>query len=232
MEKNVVHKDLTYSEAIEKVIFDNGGYASLKYIYENIEKYRKKTGLTPDNTIQERVQRDNRFTRIAKGVYALTDFVNTLENNNDKYIEFSESEVLLKPIKKIKTEKTVNQKIRIGQNDFRQALLKSLKKCPITHLDEKRLLIASHIKPWVYCDNNERLDINNGFLLSPLFDKLFDKSVGLITFSSEKEILISNKLSKENIQRLGIEHRQIINDLPVNGREEFLEYHRKYIFQG
>ncbi|KLE06218.1 MULTISPECIES: HNH endonuclease [Arcobacteraceae] len=232
MEKNIVYKDLTYSEAIEKVIFDNGGYASLKYIYENIEKYRKKTGLTPDNTIQERVQRDNRFTRIAKGVYALTDFVNTLENNNDKYIEFSENEVVLKPIKKIETEKTISQKIRIGQNDFRQALLKSLKKCPITHLDEKRLLIASHIKPWVYCDNNERLDINNGFLLSPLFDKLFDKSVGLITFTSEKEILISNKLSKENIKRLGIKHRQIINDLPLNGREEFLEYHRKYIFQG
>lgn len=232
MEKNIVYKDLTYSEAIEKVIIDNGGYASLKYIYENIEKYRKKTGLTPDNTIQERVQRDNRFTRIAKGVYALTDFVNTLENNNDKYIEFSENEVVLKPIKKIETEKTISQKIRIGQNDFRQALLKSLKKCPITHLDEKRLLIASHIKPWVYCDNNERLDINNGFLLSPLFDKLFDKSVGLITFTSEKEILISNKLSKENIKRLGIKHRQIINDLPLNGREEFLEYHRKYIFQG
>ena len=232
MEKNIVYKDLTYSEAIEKVIFDNGGYASLKYIYENIEKYRKKTGLTPDNTIQEKVQRDNRFTRIAKGIYALTDFVNTLENNNDKYIEFSENEVVLKPIKKIETEKTISQKIRIGQNNFRQALLKSLKKCLITHLDEKRLLIASHIKPWVYCDNNERLDINNGFLLSPLFDKLFDKSVGLITFTSEKEILISNKLSKENIQRLGIKHRQIINDLPLNGREEFLEYHRKYIFQG
>ncbi|HRL10186.1 MAG TPA: hypothetical protein PLZ88_12025 [Aliarcobacter sp.] len=65
-----------------------------------------------------------------------------------------------------------------------------------------------------------------------MFDKLFDKSVGLITFTSQKEILISNKLSKENIQRLGIEHRQIINDLPVGGREEFLEYHKKYIFQG
>lgn len=227
-----MYKDLTYSEAIEKVILDNGGYAPLKYIYENIEKYRKKTGLTPDNTIQERVQRDNRFTRIAKGVYALTDFVNTLENNNDKYIEFSENEVVLKPIKKIETEKTVSQKIRIGQNDFRQDLLRSLKKCPITQINEKRLLIASHIKPWVYCDNNERLDIRNGFLLSPLFDKLFDKSVGLITFTSQKEILISNKLSKENIQRLGITHRQIIEDLPVIGREEFLEYHRKYIFQG
>lgn len=37
-----MHKDLTYSEAIEKVIFDNGGYAPLKHIYDNIEKYRKK----------------------------------------------------------------------------------------------------------------------------------------------------------------------------------------------
>lgn len=232
MDKNIENKELTYSEAIEKVIIDNGGYAPLKYIYENIEKYRIKTGLTPDNTIQERVQRDNRFTRIAKGVYALTDFINKLENSDDKYIEFVDNEVIIKNIKRYETEKIVSQKIRVGQNDFRQALLKSLKKCPITNLDEKRLLIASHIKPWVYCDNNERLDINNGFLLSPLFDKLFDKSVGLITFTSQKEILISNKLSKENIQRLGIEHRQIINDLPVGGREEFLEYHKKYIFQG
>lgn len=81
-------------------------------------------------------------------------------------------------------------------------------------------------------NNEERLDVNNGFLLSPLFDKLFDKSVGLITFTPQKEILISKRLSKENIQRLGIAHRQIIEDLPVMGREEFLEYHKKYIFQG
>ena len=232
MGSNIVHKDLTYSEAIEKVILDNGGYAPLKYIYDNIEKYRKKTGLTPDNTIQERVQRDNRFTRIAKGIYALTDFVNKLENSDDNYIEFSGSDVVMKKVERAETEKIVSQKIRLGQNDFRQALLKNLKQCPITHINEKRLLIASHIKPWVYCDNNERLDIKNGFLLSPLFDKLFDKSVGLITFTPQKEILISNKLSKDNIQRLGIEHRQIIEDLPVSGREEFLEYHRKYIFQG
>lgn len=230
--ENMQDIKLTYSDAIEMVMIDNGGFASLKYIYDNIEKYRKKTGLTPDNTIQERVQRDLRFTRIAKGVYALTDFINQLENNNEKYIEIANSEVLIKTINKKETEKIVSQKIRIGQSDFRQALLKSLKKCPITQLNEKRLLIASHIKPWVYCDSNERLDINNGFLLSPLFDKLFDKSVGLITFTAQKEILISNKLTNDNIQRLGIIHRQIINDLPISGREEFLEYHRKYIFQG
>ena len=89
---------------------------------------------------------------------------------------------------------------------FRQEI-KKFKKCPITNLDEKKtLLITSHIKPWVYCDNNKRLDINNGFLLSPLFDKLFDKSVdGLLLLYFTKEILISNKLkNKENIQRLGL----------------------------
>ncbi len=59
---------ITYSEAIEKVMIDNGGFAPLKLIYQNIEKYRQKTGETPDNTIQERVQRDGRFTRIALGV--------------------------------------------------------------------------------------------------------------------------------------------------------------------
>lgn len=69
---------LTYSEAIEKVMIDNGGFASLKHIYQNIGKYRGKTGKTPNNSIQERVQRDNRFTNIKLGVYALTGYLNKL----------------------------------------------------------------------------------------------------------------------------------------------------------
>jgi hypothetical protein len=69
-------------------------------------------------------------------------------------------------------------------------------------------------------------------LLSPLFDKLFDKGIGLITFTAEKRILISNKISKENIARLNISNNQGIGNLDINGREEFLEYHRKFIFQG
>lgn len=73
---------LTYSKAIEKVMIENGGFASLKFIYKNIEKYRTKTGLTPDNTIQERVQRDEIFTRIGLGVYALTHYLAKLPQEN------------------------------------------------------------------------------------------------------------------------------------------------------
>jgi len=54
----------TFSDAIEDVMLNNGYYAPLQIIYKEFEKYRTKTGLTPDKTIQERVQRDKRFTKI------------------------------------------------------------------------------------------------------------------------------------------------------------------------
>ncbi|MCK4553888.1 HNH endonuclease [Candidatus Parcubacteria bacterium] len=229
-------KNLTYSEAIEQVMLHNGFFAPLKLLYKEIWNYKDKskiTGITPDNTIQEKVQRDPRFTRIAKGVYALTQFIESAEKNDLGYFVFKQDKIIFKQKKIIeKTEKIIEQKIRIGQNYFRKNLIQELKKCPITHINEKKLLIASHIKPWVHSNNKERIDFKNGLLLSPLYDKLFDKGIGLVTFTPDKRILISNKLSKENIGRLSVQHNQIIPDLPIVGREKFLKYHRQYIFQG
>jgi hypothetical protein len=67
---------MTYSDAIEQVMLNNGYFAPLKLLYGEIWKYKDKTsveGKTPIATIQERVQRDRRFTKIGYGVYALTD---------------------------------------------------------------------------------------------------------------------------------------------------------------
>ena len=229
-------KDLTYSEAIEQVMLNNNYFAPLKLLYQEVWNYKDRSkiiGITPDNTIQERVQRDPRFTRIAKGVYALTQFIESAEKNDLGHFIFNQDKVIFKQKKVIeKTEKIIKQKIRIGQNYFRKSLIQELGKCPITQINEKRLLIASHIKPWVHSNNKERIDSKNGLLLSPLYDKLFDKGIGLITFTPDKRILISNKLSKENIGRLSVQHNQIIPDLPIAGRERFLKYHRQYIFQG
>ncbi len=141
--------------------------------------------------------------------------------------------VVFKETKKfVSTVKVVEQKVRIGQSYFRAKLLSEMKSCPDTGIDDKRLLIASHIKSWVHSNNEERVNTKNGILLSPLFDKLFDKGIGLITFTIEKRILVSNKISKENIARLNISNNQKIENLDISGREEFLEYHRKFIFQG
>lgn len=76
------NNDLTYSDAIEQVMLNNGYFAPLKLIYKNIWKYKDRKnicGLTPEKTIQERIQRDKqRFTRIGLGVYALTKYLDKL----------------------------------------------------------------------------------------------------------------------------------------------------------
>ncbi len=234
-------KDLTYSKAIEQVMLNNGFYATLKLLYEKIWDYKDKSnivGKTPDMTIQERVQRDPRFTRIAKGVYALTAFLEKVEKEDLGFFTVNKKgDIVFKKNPDFETrvfeqtEKIVQQKARKGQSYFRDVLLKEMQRCPITGIDDKRLLVASHIKPWIHSDNEERVNSKNGILLSPLFDKLFDKGIGLITFTTDKKILISNKLSKENIARLNIFPNKTIENLDIIGREKYLDYHRKYIFQ-
>ena len=118
--------------------------------------------------------------------------------------------------------------IRIGQSEFRKKLIASLKKCPITGIDDIRILTASHIKPWTQSTNPERLDVRNGFLFSPTFDRLFDR--GLISFSNDKALLVSDSFSERNLSRLNLSRKRIISELPIIGREEYLEYHRNKIF--
>jgi predicted restriction endonuclease len=209
---------------------DNGGFAPLGILYEQISKYRVITGETPNNTIQERVQRDPRFTRVGKGVYALTSFIKNIDKEDVGNFEYIGGELIFK--KRDSTERLSETKIRIGQTKFKADLMSEMQFCPITGINEKKLLIASHIKPWSHSDNEERLNPKNGLLLSPLFDKLFDKDIGLITFTLNKEILISRFLSKDNARRLNVSNGQVFESLPIDGRESFLEYHRRYIFQG
>jgi predicted restriction endonuclease len=98
-------------------------------------------------------------------------------------------------------------------------------------INEESLLIASHIKPWAVSEPEERTDPNNGFILSPLYDKLFDR--GYITFSDDQRVTISNWLSRQVKERIGIRDNQKFQFLPLNEtRVKYLEYHRKTVFKG
>ena len=72
------NREMTFSQAVEQIMLNNGYLASLQHIYKEFPKYRAFTGQTPFKTIQERVQRDPRFTRIGLGVYALTEYLEKL----------------------------------------------------------------------------------------------------------------------------------------------------------
>ncbi len=119
---------------------------------------------------------------------------------------------------------------RIGQGEYRTKLLDECPFCPFTMVNDERLLIASHIKPWAKSNDDEKVDPKNGFMFTPTFDKLFDK--GFITFDKDKKLIVSPWLSPMNQKRLGIYTGKAINQLPLDEKREiYLQYHREYIFK-
>ena len=117
---------------------------------------------------------------------------------------------------------------RIGQSVFKDKLLKIECRCKLCKVDDKRLLIASHIKPWKDSTSIERLDSNNGFLLCPNHDKLFDQ--GYITFSDKGKIELSDTISEINYRSFGIAENLMIQISPK--QEKYLQWHRKNVFKG
>ncbi|MGG3805665.1 HNH endonuclease [Metabacillus fastidiosus] len=92
------------------------------------------------------------------------------------------------------TEKERLIKARIGQGKFKKLLIERECKCALCGVTDPRVLIASHIKPWSASTNEERLDVNNGLLLCPNHDALFDKQ--LISFDVQGKIVISQTLDE------------------------------------
>ncbi len=127
------------------------------------------------------------------------------------------------------TEKQQLVKSRRGQGLFRANLEKAEPACRVTGVTNKALLIASHIKPWSKCANNaERLDRNNGLLLSPHIDKLFDR--GWITFSDSGDLLCAGREIEQVLKQWGISIP--LNVGTFNGKQcKYLAYHRSEIYR-
>ena len=117
---------------------------------------------------------------------------------------------------------------RVGQGPYREKIIKKwTKTCPITKCKVLTILISSHIKSWKESDNEERLDVENGILLSPNVDSLFDKH--LISFTDEGEMLISDKISEDVLTQLGIDKKVV---LPIShGMKKYLKRHREIFHQ-
>ncbi|MCT4509772.1 MAG: HNH endonuclease [Tepidibacter sp.] len=125
------------------------------------------------------------------------------------------------------TEKEQVIKIRIGQSEFRNKLIKKDCRCKICGLQDGRFLIASHIKQWIESSNKERLDVYNGFLLCPQHDALFDK--GYITFDEVGKIIISNVLDRKTRKILNV-HENIRIDIAEN-HKKYIQWHRENRFE-
>ena len=95
-------------------------------------------------------------------------------------------------------------------------------RCPVTGCEMLSILISSHILPWSECNDDERLDVENGILLSPDIDSLFDKH--LISFTNDGELVLSNRISEDQLKKLGIPTNVKI---PISGgMKKYLKKHR------
>lgn len=150
--------------------------------------------------------------------------------SNEKFKDSREKDILLEKYRKRASSTEKNR--RTGQAKYRLALVEDFKECPVTHIQEPNLLIASHIKPWAVCDGDlEKYDPNNGLLLSPLIDRLFDK--GYITFNKQGEIVISPLLNENDKLKISLDtNLSYIKKEKLNERTEYLNYHHKYVFRG
>ncbi|GLO63467.1 hypothetical protein MACH09_39750 [Vibrio sp. MACH09] len=124
------------------------------------------------------------------------------------------------------TEREQLIKSRVGQGKFRDLLIKFWSTCCVTKCSQLSLLRASHIKPWRDCDNKERIDRYNGFLLTPNLDLLFDK--GFISFDKAGNIMISKSVSKHDFEALGLNDSLSVSLVPEH--EKYLSWHRKNIY--
>jgi putative restriction endonuclease len=127
------------------------------------------------------------------------------------------------------TERDALVQARIGQGRFRKNLAKVETHCRVTKVHEPAHLRASHTKPWRSSTNEERLNGENGLLLTPTVDHLFDR--GFISFEDNGDLLISPVAVRVSLQRMGIDP-----DLYTNvgnfstGQKVFLHYHRESVF--
>lgn len=113
---------------------------------------------------------------------------------------------------------------RVGQGAYRKRIIHRWEyKCAVTGFDKLNVLIASHILPWAEANDNQRLDVHNGILLSPTYDALFDRH--LVSFENNGKIILSDAIDINAFKKIGVSGQEKIKDLS-NYNLEYLEKHR------
>lgn len=115
---------------------------------------------------------------------------------------------------------------RIGQGQFRNAVLKREPACRVTGITQAPYLVASHIKPWAVCVSNEHLDGANGLMLAPHVDHLFD--TGRISFTDNGDLLLAPMLDPAVLHAWNIDDELNVGPFSAD-QARYLEYHRKSV---
>ena len=165
--------------------------------------------------------------------------IGNLEDDDDRYtyarilgrlpVSELEDSTLITDIKNIEsnTDPTTAQALinaRVGQGKFGLAVRQLWNhRCSVTGSTTKVALEASHIKPWADSSDAQRLDPNNGLLLTANLHKLFDAD--LISFYDSGKLLVSSQLSQSEQEIFGVIGKKL-SKKPSAETANYLSYHR------
>lgn len=172
-----------------------------------------------------------------RSIYTKPNDIVNFKSALRKYLKFRQSDfahqqedTILAEINRVQndltlsvTEREAIVKARVGQGKFRDKLVDYWRGCSVSTFSHFDLLIASHIMPWRDADNQQRLDVFNGLLLLPNYDKLFDK--GYISFDDNGRIIYSRYIDDTDRRLLKMDstlHLIKIED----AHKSYLKYHR------
>ncbi|MBK2267112.1 HNH endonuclease [Francisella philomiragia] len=193
------HTIITYSDLANRI---NCHHRALYYPLGYIQDYCLDERLPPLTMLVV-----NKATRLPGNGFIATDrklFDKTLDDiyeyNWDKldkpFSVFKDGNSIDKFVKQILASDSVGEiytKVKsrgIAQSLFRRALLDAYNnKCAISGITIKECLEAAHIIPWTHADDNQKLDVRNGILLSATLHRLFD--AGIIEINEDYTVVVN-----------------------------------------
>lgn len=195
---------------------DNGG-ANQSYLFDISKNFALALAHLIDTVAVDLVKGNMVFDAMPdRSLENITEWEDRVEDGITKDITIPE------------TEKLALVSSRRGQGRYRKDLMMIESSCRVTRVNRARHLVASHTKPWRDCSNEERLDPENGFMLTPNVDHLFDK--GFISFENNGSLIISPVNHTETINRMGISTDKLTNvGSFTSGQKHYLDFHRECI---
>ncbi|MBX3549074.1 MAG: HNH endonuclease [Xanthobacteraceae bacterium] len=126
------------------------------------------------------------------------------------------------------TDRLAIIRARSGQGIFKERVSRIERRCRITGVENPVHLVASHCKPWRDSNNEERLNGENGLLLTPSIDHLFDR--GFIGFENNGILIVSPVAHRPSLNRMGVETERVVRVGNFTaGQKEFLDFHRNSV---
>lgn len=241
-------RDMAYSALLtllNKYKFD---FSKLEQKYQNI--YFKKTNT--DNTISINIfklfEENNKYLKSTYNKFAKEFRVKfrTLDSLLDAILNHKNNSIFLalknqgNPINEITTQIERLHWNRTKQSLFRNKVLNLYSnECILSGVNDDRVLIASHIKPWSESSDNERINPYNGLLLSASIDKLFDNF--LISIDENQKLYISSKFIEkyedkktyyETLKIIGIREQYLDgNKIKLPDSEELKKFLKNHLIK-